>query len=103
MKKFDFDHSLTPKILEYLPEFLARRFQDISDLDNYIQNKKYDEVRAICHRIYGVAAPYGMAELGQLAKSLGDKAKTSDQRACRAVLEQMFGYLKEAEIHLKQS
>jgi CheY-like chemotaxis protein len=57
-------------ILEYRPRYLKNRLEDFDKAKKAFEQRNYQELGSICHRILGTAASYGFLDLEKIIKAL---------------------------------
>ena len=63
---------------EITPVFLENRKKDILLLDQYLQQKNFNEIVVIGHKMAGNSRSYGHPELERIGRELEESAKTDD-------------------------
>lgn len=81
-------------LTEYLPEFIQKREKDLICAKQFYAQNDLESVLKICHRIHGIAAPYGMSPLGELARKVIDNCRQQNPRPIAELLESMQHYLE---------
>ena len=88
--------------LEHLVhEFLLKRKNELKDLESYIVNEDYDQIRQLTHKWKGYSAPYGFGKLGTLAEKMNLLAHDKNTPQIRAIFSQIKDYLAIKENQLK--
>lgn len=90
------------KELEHLvPEFLEKRKKELASLFTWIEEKNYEEIRALTHKWKGYSEPYGFGRLGELAKDMNVAAHSQDHTTALKLFAEMKLYLKGKEAQIK--
>jgi hypothetical protein len=88
--------------LEHLvQDFLMKRKNELRDLETYVANSDFDQIRQLTHKWKGYSAPYGFGRLGELAEYMNQLAHDQNTAQCRLVVTQMKDYLTLKEQQLK--
>jgi len=83
---------------DIVPGFLENRRNDIVKLLSFFEERNYDELERIGHKVSGSAGGYGFHDLGKIAKSIEINApKNNDDELSRLITE-FKGYVENLEI-----
>lgn len=82
-------------LLEYIPEFLGNRENDLSGLKDALQKNNFVELFRLGHRIKGVCQPFGFEILGRIAKDLESAAHREDRPLCEALVSEFESVLRD--------
>lgn len=84
-----------------VPEFIEKRKIELPNLQSYIAQEDFDQIRQLTHRWKGFSAPYGFGRLGTLAEEMNTHAHAKDARQCLEIFNKMKDYLAAKEIQFK--
>jgi len=88
--------------LEHLvPDFLNKRKIELKELETFIADRNYDQIRQLTHKWKGYSAPYGFGKLGLLAEGLNALAHQQATTEMDSTLVQIKQYLSEKEVQFK--
>ncbi|MBX2988736.1 MAG: Hpt domain-containing protein [Bdellovibrionaceae bacterium] len=82
-------------LLEYIPEFLGNRENDLVALQEALNKGNYVELFRLGHRIKGVCQPFGFEILGRIAKDLEAAAHREDRELCETLVKEFEAVLKD--------
>lgn len=85
-------------LIELAPAYLENRIRDLGPLKDALAREDFDFIAKLSHKTKGTAGGYGFDELGALAKSLENAAKSRNFSDVESTLERMRGYLENIEI-----
>lgn len=78
-----------PSFREIVVGFVEDLDGRVRDLESALQAGDSKRVRALCHRLTGVAGGYGYAELTETASALGRSARAGELDDCRRCLDEL--------------
>ena len=88
--------------LEHLVhDFLLKRKTELQELENFVAQQDFDQIRHLTHKWKGYSAPYGFGRLGALAETMNTLANEKDGQQCKVIFAQMKTYLVQKEAQLK--
>ncbi len=89
------ESQIEPEILEIVPLFLNSRKEDLRHLEDYLQNKNFDEIKKIAHTIKGISRPYGFPTLEDMSRQLETQALEKQPQEIQKTLHEMKTYLSK--------
>jgi signal transduction histidine kinase/DNA-binding response OmpR family regulator len=89
------ESELEKQLAELAPAYLANRKREFSEMKLNLQEKNFDRIKTLGHRIRGNAKSYGFPELGDFGTALEQSAENQNS-------EEIFGILEKAEIYLEK-
>jgi len=79
--------------ISYIPKYIERREVDLNHLDKALEEKDFEVIRKICHRILGSAETYGLVMLDQIMKEIHREAKENSIEQMGEKLVKLRRYL----------
>lgn len=86
-----------PSMLDLVPEYVARRRDDLRALREALGGPDFDTIRRIAHRFRGSGASYGFPRLSEIGERLEDAATDADTSRARAHIEALSAALEPYE------
>ena len=81
-----------------LPDFLARRREDLEVLGEAFLQGDYEAIRVFGHRMKGTGGAYGLEWVSVSGKSLENAAKQQNREATKALLDSFAEYLERIKV-----
>jgi HPt (histidine-containing phosphotransfer) domain-containing protein len=85
-------------LADLIPQYLSHRWADLGLGRELLANAEYERLARMAHRIYGTAASYGFAGLGDVVRDLEAAAQRGDQEAINTALERYDAFLRSVRI-----
>ncbi len=79
---------------EALEKYLNRRVEELRDMKRYVDEKRFDDIAMLSHRIKGSAQTFGLETVGHIAEKLEREAETHAEAEIESLLKEM-----EQEVH----
>lgn len=89
-------------IQDLIPQFMENRRLDLMELDNLLNQKNFDQIARLAHKIKGTAGGYGFAELSSFASELEASAKQKDESALKNIAKKMKDHFSSVEVQFVQ-
>lgn len=83
---------------DIVPGFLENRRNDIVKLLSFYEERNYEELERIGHKVSGSAGGYGFHELGKIAKSIEVNAPKSNDDTLGQLISEFKSYVENLEI-----
>jgi HPt (histidine-containing phosphotransfer) domain-containing protein len=83
---------------DFVPEFLARRHQDVAALRDALQRGDYEAVRVLGHNMKGSGGGYGFHGITSIGDALEQAAKRADAAAIEHAARELAAYLESVEV-----
>lgn len=83
-----------PRLQKILPNFLAKREEDLVSMAEALQRGDYEAIRVFGHRMKGTGGSYGLDWISVTGKSLENAAKKKNGAFAKALLDSFSDYLK---------
>ena len=74
---------------------------ELQELETFVANKDFDQIRQLTHKWKGYSAPYGFGRLGTLAEGMNTRAHEQDSGQCAAILSEIKTYLSNKEEQIR--
>ena len=87
------DHDNDPFVKELMPGYLARRREELSTLENAVEDRNYETLRIIGHNLHGSGAAYGLPRISELGRDLEKAAHGRDDAGVRTVIDAMRAFI----------
>lgn len=84
----------------FVPEFIADRQQELTDLYHELKSSNFEHIRAIAHQWKGFSDPYGFQTLSQYAVILEQEAIKKNDENIKNLLTNIKDYLVHKEEQL---
>jgi HPt (histidine-containing phosphotransfer) domain-containing protein len=91
-----------PDLADYIPTFVENRKRELVDAIHALEEKRFDDLRALGHTLKGCCASYGFIELGDLGKKLEDMAKNEKSEEISSLLKDMNWLLDHYEVVVEE-
>lgn len=87
-------------VLPLVPGFLMRREVELLEIKSHLQDKDYEFIRMIGHRLKGSGAGYGLVEFTNFGKTLEEAAITQDFKQLTITVKELqdFVFLVKNEL-----
>ncbi len=82
-------------LVPYLPEFIERRYQELSELKVSNESHDFPAVKKIAHNWAGVCAPYGFESLAKIARDIERMAEEKNAPQISEAVEEIEDYLEK--------
>ncbi len=86
------------RLEKILPNFLAKRREDIKSMPAVLEQGDYETIRIFGHRMKGTGGSFGLDAITDIGKSLEQAAKNQDSEGIRKLLGRFSTYLERVEI-----
>lgn len=83
---------------DIVPGFLENRRNDIVKLLSFFEERNYDELERIGHKVSGSAGGYGFHGLGKIAKSIEVNAPMSNDDELGKLILEFKQYVENVEV-----
>lgn len=90
------EFDVPPELLHLIPGFLDRRMNEIIQMRNMLDDKDFNGIRSIGHKLKGHGASYGFPKISEIGSELQDAAIHHERKAINELidrLEEEVGYL----------
>jgi PAS domain S-box-containing protein len=87
-----------PELKELVPEFLARKRDDVYTLIGALERRDFDVLRSLGHRLKGEGGGFGFDALSEMARELEQAAKAQDAEGTRRQIDAILYYLNHVEV-----
>jgi len=81
-----------------LPDFLARRHEDIKSMLEVLEQGDHETIRIFGHRMKGTGGAYGLDAITDIGRSLEQAAKNQDSEGMRELLSSFLDYLERVVV-----
>lgn len=88
---------LDKDLMDIIPDYLAHRREDCSKIMKLFEEKNFDEISRMGHKMAGSGGGYGFDEISNIGKSLEVKSK-SEPDAVPSLVKRLEDYLNSLEI-----
>jgi len=85
-------------IKEIVPNFIANRENDLLQLQKYINENQYEEIKVIGHKLSGNAPSYGFDYLGKIGHELEISAEQKKHEEIINCIENFNEFMSNYEI-----
>jgi HPt (histidine-containing phosphotransfer) domain-containing protein len=78
------------EVLPLIPGYLERKRMDVSNLNRYLEERRFDECKALGHRLKGSGASYGFSDISELGRQIelaAEKHDVSELTECALTFE----------------
>lgn len=89
----DVDEELIPA----LPQFFDNVDEDISELEERLDERNGEEIESVIHRIKGYAGSWGLEKMHEVAVEFENNAKRRNWEAVEEAMEDLRGVVEEAK------
>ncbi len=89
MKNVSLLAQIPEDVLPLVPDFLARRETEITELSSHLQDRDYDFVRMVGHRLKGSGAGYGLMEFTVIGRALEAAALEQKYDAITTLIKEL--------------
>lgn len=89
------DTKVDADILKLAPDFIRNRQQDLKLIKSAYEQKDYDTIASVCHKLKGFATPFGFTNLEAIATKLEEASKARNQEALDPHYSQIEIYINE--------
>lgn len=86
--------SLSRIVEELVPEYLAARKNEVSQMRELLASSDFERLRVLSHSLKGSGGSFGFAELTRFGETLERYACAADQEAFSAELSRLNHYLE---------
>ena len=86
------------RLEKILPNFLAKRREDIKSMLEVLEQGDYETIRVFGHRMKGTGGGFGLDAITDLGESLEQAAKKPDTEDIRMLLGRFSTYLERLEV-----
>lgn len=83
---------------DIIPGFLENRRNDIIDLRKFFENKQYQELERIGHKVSGSSGGYGFHQLGKIAKSIEKNAPEQNDGELNRLINEFKDYVENVSV-----
>jgi CheY-like chemotaxis protein len=93
-----FTITIDPDLEDLVPGYLEKRRKDIERFRECLDEKDFDELRSMGHKVKGSGGGYGFNGLSIIGADIENAAKLSDENAMKQHLEQYEAYIKGVKV-----
>lgn len=93
-----FTVTIDPDLEDLVPGYLEKRRKDIERFEQYLNDKDFEELRSMGHKVKGSGGGYGFNGLSLIGADIENAAKASDESALRKHLEQYETYISGVKV-----
>ncbi len=86
------------RLEKILPNFLAKRREDIKSMLAVLEQGEYETIRIFGHRMKGTGGSFGLDAITDIGKSLEQAAKNQNFEDIRMLLGEFSTYLERLEV-----
>ncbi len=87
-----------PHLKKIVPDFLAKRRQDVKSMVEVLEQGDYEAIRIFGHRMKGTGGAFGLDEISHIGKSLEQAAKQEQGEEIKELLVRFSDYLERVEV-----
>lgn len=84
-----------PIVRELLPGYLARRHEELPQLEAALDAGDFETLRTTGHNLHGSGGAYGLPRISELGKQLERAARDGNGEQARVTLEEMRVFLND--------
>ncbi len=85
-------------IKDLIPQFMKNRRLDLLELEVLLEQKDFEKIARLAHKIKGTAGGYGFSQLSTLASELELAVKKEDEAALKNVIGTMKDHFFKIEV-----
>lgn len=86
------------EIREIIPEFLARRRQEVNRLRELLRDQEYINLQMMGHRLKSNSESYGFMQLGLLGRNLENAALAESANRAATAIDEIEDFLNNVEL-----
>ena len=87
-----------PEIFDLVPGYITHRKKDLADIKVFISQDRFDEIRAIGHKMKGVGKLYNMDQVTDMGDKLERAAVEKDKKSITEALAVLEDYFERVEV-----
>ena len=87
------NNSYLPGLAPFIPDFISERFKDLDQLDVFLKNQQWKEVKSITHKWKGFCEPYGFAEMIGHCQVIEERILNGQHDSFGPLLDEVRSYL----------
>jgi len=88
---------LDKDLMDIIPDYISHRKEDCSRIMKLFEEKNFEEISKIGHKMAGSGGGYGFDEISRIGKELEIKSK-NEPETIPALVERLDAYLDNIEI-----
>jgi|SRR6056297_2499425 len=96
-RRIEIDKDLKPII----PQFLENRKKDIKEIESYLKEDNFKQIKIIGHSMKGSGGGYGFEEITKIGEKIEKAAKDENEEEITRQVEYLNIYLEEVEVVYK--
>ena len=85
-------------ILEMIPDYLDNRRAELEALENAVNQKDFDTLRGLGHKMKGSGGGYGLDLITEIGGKLETAAKAHDLTGSAREIERLIDFLERVEV-----
>ncbi len=90
---------ISKELMDLIPLYKEETQKNLQNLMQAIENKDYEQIRSMSHKIKGSGGSYGFKRITELAKQIEDLAKTNSSiESIKKVYFELKDYFDNLEI-----
>lgn len=93
-----FTITIDPDLEDLVPGYLEKRRKDIEKFQQYLEEKNFEELRSMGHKVKGSGGGYGFNGLSLIGADIENAAKASDENSLKKHLEKYEIYIKGVKV-----
>lgn len=86
------------ELTDIFPRYLESRRKDMTLCQQAIDNRQWDTLWQLAHKISGNAGAFGLESLAKLSRELEVASKKHDELPCRQLVREMEEYLADLKV-----
>ena len=86
--------NIPKELVQLIPGFLSRRDNDLKNMKVFYEEKNFEEIRKVGHRLKGNGLGYGFDYLSVLGKEIESSSLSKDEEKLNESLAELEEYLK---------
>lgn len=93
-----FNVEIESELSPIIPEFLEKRRNDCTLIQQYLDAGAFSEIHILGHRMKGAGGSYGFDYISEIGEILENAALVADREAIGSAAQQLADYLKRVAI-----
>jgi hypothetical protein len=86
------------ELQELIPGFLENRQKEVCDLQGYLEQKNYEQIRILGHSMKGFGSGYGFEFITTIGQAFEESAKKQDSESIGKMIREYAMYLNQIEV-----
>lgn len=85
-------------IADLVPEYMQNRRKEVVLLRKYLEERDFERIAGLAHRMVGVGTPYGFHHISNLAKVIHETARANDRDTVSSLIDEYAHYVQQVTI-----